>query len=123
MWLVDELAEQHIKAALEKGELSNLPGAGKPLQLDDDSHVPPELRAGYRLLKNAGFLPPELELRREAVEVNDLIRQLDPEDRHYQDHCHRLQILELRLRQAGMSTDFLHGSYSTAIEQRFREEE
>ncbi|WP_288473242.1 DUF1992 domain-containing protein [uncultured Pantoea sp.] len=123
MWLVDELAEQHIRAALEKGELSNLPGAGKPLQLDDDSHVPPELRAGYRLLKNAGFLPPELELRREAVEVNDLIRQLDPDDRHYQDHCHRLQILELRLRQAGMSTDFLHGSYSTAIEQRFREEE
>ncbi|MFB6328830.1 DUF1992 domain-containing protein [Pantoea deleyi] len=123
MWLVDELAEQHIRAALEKGELSNLPGAGKPLQLDDDSHVPPELRAGYRLLKNAGFLPPELELRREGVEVNDLIRQLDPDDRHYQDHCHRLQILELRLRQAGMSTDFLHGSYSTAIEQRFREEE
>ena len=123
MWLVDELAEQHIRAALEKGELSNLPGAGKPLQLDDDSHVPPELRAAYRLLKNAGFLPPELELRREAVEVNDLIRQLDPDDRHYQDHCHRLQILELRLRQAGMSTDFLHGSYSTAIEQRFREEE
>ncbi|MGD9426145.1 DnaJ family domain-containing protein [Pantoea sp. NSTU24] len=123
MWLVDELAEQHIKAALEKGDLSNLPGAGKPLQLEDDSHVPPELRAGYRLLKNAGFLPPELELRREAVEVNDLIRQLDPEDRHYQDHCHRLRILELRLRQAGMSTDFLHGSYSTAIEQRFREEE
>lgn len=123
MWLVDELAEQHIRAALEKGELSNLPGAGKPLQLDDDSHVPPELRTGYRLLKNAGFLPPELELRREAVEVNDLIRQLDPDDRHYQDHCHRLQILELRLRQAGMSTDFLHGSYSTAIEQRFREEE
>lgn len=123
MWLVDELAEQHIKAALEKGELSNLPGAGKPLQLDDDSHVPPELRAGYRLLKNAGFLPPELELRREAVEVNDLIRQLDPEDRHYQDHCHRLQILALRLHQAGMSTDFLHGSYSTAIKKRFREEE
>lgn len=123
MWLVDELAEQHIKAALEKGELSNLPGSGKPLQLDDDSHVPPELRAGYRLLKNAGFLPPELELRREAMEVNDLIRNLDPADQHYQDHCHRFQLLELRLRQAGISTDFLHGSYSTAIQHRFREEE
>ena len=123
MWLVDELAEQHIKAALEKGELSNLPGSGKPLQLDDDSYVPPELRAGYRLLKNSGFLPPELELRREAMEVNDLIRNLDSADRHYQDHCHRLQVLELRLRQAGISTDFLHGHYSTAIKHRFREEE
>lgn len=123
MWLVDELAEQHIKAALEKGELSNLPGSGKPLQLDDDNHVPPELRAGYRLLKNAGFLPPELELRREAMEVNDLIRQLDPEDHRYQDHCHRLQLLALRLRQAGMSTDFLHGDYSTALQNHFSEEE
>ncbi|QCA03079.1 DnaJ family domain-containing protein [Pantoea vagans] len=123
MWLVDELAEQHIKAALEKGELSNLPGSGKPLQLDDDSYVPPELRAGYRLLKNAGFLPPELELRREAMEVNDLIRQLDPEDHRYQDHCHRLQLLALRLRQAGMSTDFLHGDYSTALQNHFSEEE
>ncbi|WP_313701941.1 DUF1992 domain-containing protein [Pantoea sp.] len=122
MWLVDQLAEQHIKAALEKGELSNLPGSGKALQLDDDSHVPPELRAGYRLLKNSGYLPPELELRREAMEVSDLIRQLDPEDHRYRDHCHRLQVLELRLRQAGMSTDFLHGSYSIAIQHRFREE-
>lgn len=123
MWLVDELAEQHIKAALEKGELSNLPGSGKPLQLDDDSHVPPELRAGYRLLKNAGFLPPELELRREAMEVNDLIRQLDPADHRYQDHCHRLQLLALRLRQAGVSTDFLHGDYSIALQNHFSEEE
>ncbi|MFB4414036.1 MULTISPECIES: DUF1992 domain-containing protein [Pantoea] len=122
MWLVDELAEQHIKAALEKGELSNLPGSGKPLQLDDDSHVPPELRAGYRLLKNSGFLPPELELRREAMEVNDLICQLDPADPRYQDQRNRLQVLTLRLRQAGMSTDFLHGRYAAAIHNHFREE-
>ena len=57
------------------------------------------------------------------MEVNDLIRNLDPADQNYQDHCHRLQVLELRLRQAGISTDFLHGSYSTAIQHRFREEE
>ncbi|ADD78762.1 YhdN [Pantoea ananatis LMG 20103] len=57
MWLIDQLVEQHIKAAQEKGELSNLPGEGAPLQLEDDSQVPPELRAGFRLLKNAGFLP------------------------------------------------------------------
>ena len=122
MWLIDQLAEQHIKAALEKGELSQLPGEGKPLQLDDDSLVPPELRAGYRLLKNAGFLPAELELRREAIEVNDLIRQLDPADPDYQDHCRRLKVLELRLQQAGMCTDFLHGDYAAAIQQRFMQE-
>ena len=66
MWLLDQWAERHIAEAQAKGEFDNLAGSGEPLILDDDSHVPPELRAGYRLLKNAGCLPPELEQRREA---------------------------------------------------------
>ncbi len=57
MTIFDTLAERHIQAALESGELEGLAGEGKPLTLDDDSHVPPELRVGYRLLKNAGYLP------------------------------------------------------------------
>lgn len=60
MWLLDQWAERHIIEAQRKGEFDNLPGRGEPLILDDDSHVPAELRAGYRLLKNAGCLPPEL---------------------------------------------------------------
>lgn len=57
MWLLDQWAERHILDAQTKGEFDNLPGSGEPLTLDDDSHVPAELRAGYRLLKNAGCLP------------------------------------------------------------------
>lgn len=56
MWLLDQWAERHIIEAQRKGEFDNLPGRGEPLILDDDSHVPAELRAGYRLLKNAGCL-------------------------------------------------------------------
>ncbi|RVT18547.1 DnaJ family domain-containing protein, partial [Enterobacter hormaechei] len=56
MWLLDQWAERHISDAQNKGEFENLPGSGEPLILDDDSHLPPELRAGYRLLKNAGCL-------------------------------------------------------------------
>lgn len=118
MWLLDQLAEQHIKAAQDKGELSHLPGEGKPLELDDDSHVPSELRAGYRLLKNSGFLPPELEIRRQAIEINDLLQQLDPEDPQYSDHCKHLMLLEFKLHQAGMNTDFLHSEYRKSIRQR-----
>ena len=51
MWLLDQWAERHILDAQSKGEFDNLTGSGEPLALDDDSHVPPELRAGYRLLK------------------------------------------------------------------------
>ncbi|WP_416411419.1 DUF1992 domain-containing protein [Pantoea sp. App145] len=122
MWLIDQLAEQHILAAQEKGELSNLPGEGAPLQLDDESGVPEELRTGYRLLKNAGFLPPELEMRREALQVQDLLRELDPDDHQVHELSKRLSLLELKLRQAGMSTTFLRGDYSDAIKHRLMQE-
>ncbi|HEY7527996.1 MAG TPA: DnaJ family domain-containing protein, partial [Candidatus Deferrimicrobiaceae bacterium] len=61
------LAESKIREAMERGEFDRLPGAGKPLSLDDDSMVPHELRVAYRILKNAGCLPPELELRKEII--------------------------------------------------------
>lgn len=122
MWLIDQLVEQHVRAAQEKGELSNLPGEGAPLMLDDDSGVPAELRSAYRLLKNSGYLPPELEMRREALELRDLIKQLDPTDLNAQDVRKKLTMLEMKLRQAGMSTDFLHGEYSEAIGQRLLKE-
>ncbi|MFD1800714.1 DUF1992 domain-containing protein [Mixta tenebrionis] len=122
MWLLDQLAEQHILDAQKKGELSGLPGEGAPLELDDDSQVPPELRAGYRLLKNAGYLPPELEMRREALELNDLIKALDPADRTHAVCLKKLRLLEIKLRQAGMSTHFLAGGYREAIGQKLEKE-
>ncbi|MCG6868581.1 MAG: DUF1992 domain-containing protein [Gammaproteobacteria bacterium] len=51
MWLIDQIAERHIAPAIEWGELDGLPGAGEPISLDDDTWVPEELRAGYRLLR------------------------------------------------------------------------
>lgn len=65
MGLFDDLVESRIREASERGEFDGLPGAGRPLDLDDDALVPEELRAAYRLLKNAGCLPPELEALRE----------------------------------------------------------
>jgi hypothetical protein len=118
MWLIDELAEQHILEAQKKGELTGLSGEGAPLILDDDSHVPAELRAGYRLLKNAGYLPPELEMRREALELNDLLKQVNPQDEMHNTYVKRLRLLEIKLIQAGMSTDFLSGHYREAIAHR-----
>jgi len=75
MWLIDQLAERKIQEARRRGELDDLPGAGRPVVLDDDRFVPEALRAGYRLLKNAGFLPPELTLRREIASVEALLAQ------------------------------------------------
>ncbi len=110
MWLIDQMAERHIQEALEKGELSGLPGEGKPLLLEDDSQVPAELRSSYRLLKNSGYLPPELELRREALELADFLQQLDPDDPKASAYQQQLRLLEIKLSRAGMNTAFLHDS-------------
>ncbi len=67
------LADQRIREAMERGEFDNLPGAGKPVVLDDDAMVPEDLRAAYRILRNAGCLPPELEARKEIVTLRALL--------------------------------------------------
>ncbi|HRD66298.1 MAG TPA: DUF1992 domain-containing protein [Candidatus Competibacter sp.] len=95
MHLLDQIAETRIQEAIERGELRDLPGEGKPLQLDDDSAIPEELRAAYRILKNAGFLPPELQLRKELHEAEQLLQQL-PESERSRARA-RLELLQLRL--------------------------
>lgn len=122
MWLLDQWAERHILDAQTKGDFDNLPGSGAPLILDDDSHVAPELRAGYRLLKNAGCLPPELEQRKEAVQLADLLKGIREDDPQYAEVSKRLTLLELKLRQAGISTDFLHGDYANQLMRKMEEE-
>jgi hypothetical protein len=59
--MLDFLAEQRIAEAVSRGDFDDLPGAGRPLALDDDSLIPEDLRLAYRILKNAGFVPPEVE--------------------------------------------------------------
>lgn len=122
MWLLDQWAERHILDAQRKGEFDNLPGNGQPLILDDDSHVPAELRAGYRMLKNAGCLPPEIEQRKEAVELSHLLATVREGSAEYADYTRRLALLELKLRQAGVSTEFLHGDYAVRLLQKIKED-
>ena len=95
MNLLDQIAEARIQEAIERGELRELPGEGRPLRLDDDSAIPEELRAAYRILKNAGFLPPELQLRKEVREAEQLLQQL-PESERSRARA-RLELLQLRL--------------------------
>jgi len=73
------IAEEKIREAMARGEFDNLPGAGKPLALEDDSMVPEDLRVSYKILKNAGCLPPELELRKEIVTLKNLLSAIEEE--------------------------------------------
>lgn len=122
MWLLDQWAERHIRDAQNKGDFDNLAGSGEPLELEDDLHIAPELRAGYRLLKNAGCLPPELEQRREAVELADLLKGIRQDDPRHTELSRRLALIELKLRHAGMNTEFLHGEYGERMLKKINEE-
>lgn len=81
MDILATIAERKIREAMARGELDNLPGKGKPLAMDEDlSGVPAELRMAYKLLKNAGFVPPEVELRKEIVSLREMLGTLEDDE-------------------------------------------
>jgi uncharacterized protein YutE (UPF0331/DUF86 family) len=62
------------KEAIAKGEFNNLPGKGKPLDLDAYFATPEDLRMGYSILKSADVVPEEMELLKQ---IEDLKKSLD----------------------------------------------
>lgn len=122
MILSEQRVERLILEAQKKGEFDSLPGSGAPLVLDDDSAVPEELRMAYRILKNSGYLPPELQSRQEALELYKLMQSITLDDPRYSQAEKRLKLLEHRLQQAGLSTDFLQGPYKTVISKKLNTE-
>ena len=67
------IAEQKIMEAMQAGAFDNLPGAGKPLILEDLGHVPEELRMAYKILKNAGCVPEEIAQRKEIARLTEML--------------------------------------------------
>jgi DnaJ family protein C protein 28 len=53
----EELVENQIQKARERGDFDNLEGTGKPLDLSENPYEPPELRMVMRILKNSDFTP------------------------------------------------------------------
>lgn len=72
------LAEKRITEAIERGELDNLPGAGKPLEFEEEPFVSPEQRIINRILKNAGFTPTEVGLRKAVAELREELEATPP---------------------------------------------
>ncbi len=83
MWGFQKIVEEKIKKAQEEGLFDNLPGKGRPLELEDDSHVPEDLRLAYKILKNADCLPPELQLKKEIRQMEDMLEAIPDEKERY----------------------------------------
>ena len=110
MLLLNTLAEQRIEDAMRDGAFDNLPGAGKPLALDDDLLVPEEARVAYRVLKNAGLVPPELETRREIADLHRLVASATAHEEQRRRAHARLAVLQSAL-EAERRGALLRGEY------------
>ena len=73
MSLLETIAENRIRVAQDDGLFTNLPGEGKPLSLEDETGVPEDLRLSFKILKNAGCLPIEMELSRQIYNLRQLL--------------------------------------------------
>lgn len=73
------IAEQKIAQAMKENDFTPSKWKNKPLPLDDDRFVPEDLKMAYKVLKNSGYLPPEVEDRKEVKRLEDLIAATEDE--------------------------------------------
>jgi hypothetical protein len=99
MYAFEELAESRIREAMERGDFDDLPGMGRPLCLEEDDFVPEEMRMAYKILKNAGYIPPEVELRRDIAAVESALAA-EEDDAARRKTLKKLRCLFLRLDQS-----------------------
>ena len=72
--IIQTIAERKIQQAMTEGTLPDLSHwKDKPLPPDDMANVPEDLRMAYRLLKNAGYLPEEVAVRKEINRLEQLL--------------------------------------------------
>jgi hypothetical protein len=95
----EKIVEERIRRAIQNGEFEGLTGAGEPLALHDDSHVPEDLRLAYKILKNAECLPPEIELRKDIEKAEDMLAAMPDTAEKYQA-LKKLNFLILKLNAA-----------------------
>ena len=100
------IVEKRIQEALERGDFDNLPGKGKPMPLEDDSMIPEDLRLAYKILKNAGCLPPEIELQKEIRRMEDLLKDIPDEKERY-GLMKKINFQILKLNMAGRRSPLL----------------
>ena len=124
MDIFSRIAERKIMQAIEHGEFDHLENAGKPVDLNDDAGIPQDLKLAYRVLKNSGCLPPELELRNEIITLRDLLRTID-DDRERTKKLRELNFKLLKLCELRKKPFFLHDfpEYEEKIYQKLTRED
>jgi hypothetical protein len=106
MFNFSRIVERRIKEAEEKGDFKELPGKGRPLELEDDSRVPEDLRLAYKILKNADCIPPEIQLKKDIRRMEDMLTDIKDEREKYRQ-IKRINYKIMKLNMMGKKSPLL----------------
>ena len=74
MATLDDHIAQSLRESQRSGELQSAPSWGKPLNLNDGfAQTPDELRMAFKALKDAGFVPPEVETMQQIAVLREQV--------------------------------------------------
>ena len=96
MFGFQKIIEKRILEAQKKGAFEDLPGSGEPVSIEDDSHVPEDLRLAYKILKNANCVPPEIQLKKDIRKMEDMLESMTDEKEKYR-HIKRINFKIMQL--------------------------
>jgi hypothetical protein len=112
------IAEQKIAQAMQEKDFNSPKWKNKPLPLDDDRFVPEDLKMAYKILKNSGYLPPEIEARKEVKKLEDLIARTEDEHERLKQ-MKKLNVLLMKIdakRSSPSSITGQHDYYQKVVE-------
>ena len=71
----EEGVEHQLRTVLGDGNVSDLPGAGKPLDLADEQLTPPHLRAAHKIMRDNDVMPDWMVSGRQLERLEDELRR------------------------------------------------
>lgn len=103
MKILAELAERAIVDAQQRGEFEALEGQGRPLPDQCDPFMPESLRMAYKILRNGGYVPEEIQAQREIRSLIECLERETEESRKMrQIQKVQLCIAKAKLRHGGL---------------------
>ena len=106
--LLDDHIGQALRESAASGELASAPSYGKPMSFGDGyDETPDGLKMPFKILKDAGYAPPEIALMHEIAALQATLEGVPPDDAATRPQRQRLaemrQQLALRLERLRLS--------------------